>query len=260
MKPTWTDFFFGLAFAYSRRSPDPSTQHGCIVVDPRNNHVVGTGYNGFLAGLPDEELPLTRPAKYPHMDHAEVNATASLRLDPWAVPGGLTAYITGFPCYDCARDLVRHNVLTWNVAARRGHTDESLDGRADTERVIRNKGVRVTNHRPNMNWLADSAWHDELRSLGFLPHQGTQGMSEEEGDRWLDDCLCRHVPFDFTICNVAPSKRHVRTKLGSFDVDTAQQFGTTEGVSGQFDLREDIEWVSLLGCLKPPRSSCEDKI
>lgn len=171
MRPSWDDFFFGLAFDYSRRSRDARTKHGCILVDPRNNHIIGTGYNSFLAGLPDSELPSEGEAKYAHMDHSEVNAVDSMTRDAWGIPGGAIAYISGTPCYQCARALVRHNVLHWKVALRAGYSEPPPDQEKNLERLIAAKNVRVEVVRPNLDWKFDRHYVAELRRLGFLSEE-----------------------------------------------------------------------------------------
>ncbi|WP_432798829.1 deoxycytidylate deaminase [Poriferisphaera sp. WC338] len=101
-RPSWDDYFLELAEQVSRRSPDPSTKHGCVIVD-QDKRVVSTGYNGPVQGLPNEEVPLTRPEKYDWFVHAEDNAVAFARCD---LRGG-TAYVTGQPCAPCFRRLLQ---------------------------------------------------------------------------------------------------------------------------------------------------------
>lgn len=104
-RPSWDEYFMALAEQISRRSPDPSTKHGCVIVDP-DNRVVSTGYNGPVAGMPNEIVPLDRPAKYDWFIHAEDNAVAFARCDL----RGATAYVTGPPCAACFRRLLQVGV------------------------------------------------------------------------------------------------------------------------------------------------------
>lgn len=104
-RPTWDEYFLQLAEQVSRRSPDPNTQHGCVLVDP-DNRVISTGYNGPIAGIPNEHVPLERPAKYDWFIHAEDNAVAFARCDL----RGATAYVTGEPCAACFRRLLQVGV------------------------------------------------------------------------------------------------------------------------------------------------------
>jgi dCMP deaminase len=103
--PEWDAYFLAIAEAVSRRSPDPSTKHGCVLVDA-GRRVVATGYNGPVAGLPNDLVPLERPAKYDWLIHAEDNAVAFARCDL----RGSTAYVTGPPCSACFRRLLQVGV------------------------------------------------------------------------------------------------------------------------------------------------------
>ena len=100
-RPDWDTYFLDIAEAVSRRSHDADTQVGCVIVAP-NRHIVGTGYNGFAPGLPDDKLPNTRPDKYPYMVHAEQNAIANAERSLQ----GCTCYCLFTPCNDCAKLLL----------------------------------------------------------------------------------------------------------------------------------------------------------
>ena len=104
-RPGWDEYFLNLAEQVSCRSPDMHTKHGCVLVDP-DNRVISTGYNGPVSGLPNEMVPLERPAKYDWFIHAEDNAVAFARCDL----RGATAYITGPPCAACFRRLLQVGV------------------------------------------------------------------------------------------------------------------------------------------------------
>jgi len=112
-RPSWDEYFLALAEQVSRRSPDPSTKHGCVLVD-RDKRVISTGYNGPVAGLPNHLVPLTRPEKYNWFIHAEDNAVAFARCDL----RGATAYITGQPCAACYRRLLQVGVRRIVYAGR----------------------------------------------------------------------------------------------------------------------------------------------
>ncbi|QDU32387.1 tRNA-specific adenosine deaminase [Poriferisphaera corsica] len=101
-RPDWDTYFLTLAKEVAKRSPDPSTKHGCVIVDT-DKRVVSTGYNGPVSGLPNELVPLTRPEKYDWFIHAEDNAVAFARCNL----SGATAYVTGQPCAPCFRRLLQ---------------------------------------------------------------------------------------------------------------------------------------------------------
>ena len=104
-KQPWDDYFLSVARVVSGRSPDPNTKHGCVLVD-KENRILATGYNGPVAGLPDDMVDYTRPNKYTWMCHAEQNALCFARCDL----SGATAYVTGRPCPACFRMLVQSGI------------------------------------------------------------------------------------------------------------------------------------------------------
>ena len=151
-RPTWTDYFLGMAFLASQRSHDVHTQHGCIIVD-ENRHIVATGYNGFPKGMDDTSLPLTRPEKYLWMDHAEANAVANATrsLGDFA---RLTAYVTGKPCYDCLKTLRRHGVRSVVYANRRGFTSGMAeDVRAAWDRLVEQGDMTIVCVEHILGWM-----------------------------------------------------------------------------------------------------------
>jgi len=75
MNEKWDRDFLALAEWWAKRkSKDPSTQVGCVIVRP-DKTIASMGYNGFPRGIADTHERLhNREAKYPRMVHAEMNA------------------------------------------------------------------------------------------------------------------------------------------------------------------------------------------
>lgn len=101
----WDEYFMLQAMMASFKSKDPATKVGCVFVDD-NKHQITMGYNGFVAGIDESKLPWGKDKsvpldqqKYGYVVHAEANAilhtTNSLE--------GSTAYVTLFPCHECAK-------------------------------------------------------------------------------------------------------------------------------------------------------------
>ena len=105
-KIDWDTYFMALSFMASMRSIDPSTKHGCVIVD-EYNRILATGYNGPIAGVDDSTVPLTRPEKYPHLPHAEENAILSLN---YAKLPNAKLYVTGEPCHKCLRMILQKGI------------------------------------------------------------------------------------------------------------------------------------------------------
>jgi len=128
----------GLAHYASLRSHDVETKVGCVIVNT-NNHVVSMGYNGFPAGCNDDEIPTTRPLKYPYMVHAEENAVSNIisRKDD-----GFRAYITHFPCHGCAKLLWQNNIKKWYIN-RAGRAHSSTDDDDTVYNFLLKNGLKV---------------------------------------------------------------------------------------------------------------------
>lgn len=100
-----------IAYIASLRSIDPYTKVGAVLVDSEH-HIVGTGYNSFVKGIDDTQLPLEREGsflstKYPYIVHAEINCilnsiTTSL-IDS-------TLFCTLFPCNECAKAIIQKGI------------------------------------------------------------------------------------------------------------------------------------------------------
>ena len=110
------DVFALMARAYrlANHSPDPHTQHGCIILSqrPYRYGIIGQGYNRPLKCIPSPLIPKTRPHKYAYHIHAEINAMidASRR---GSIMHDSTAIVTGPSCPACFRALVEAGIRTF---------------------------------------------------------------------------------------------------------------------------------------------------
>ncbi len=150
MKPSWTDYFLGLAKVVSQRSHDIHTQHGCIITD-QNNRILGVGYNGFPKGMQDDLLPTNRPDKYDWMIHAERNALSNCVIRP---DNGI-AYVTGQSCNDCIMALFQEGINEVYMTQSHGTVlfDEKAQQRFDT--FIKMSKMKIHYTQPNFSWLKD---------------------------------------------------------------------------------------------------------
>lgn len=102
---SWDDYFMVQALWAKVRSPDTSTQCGCIIVNNKNQ-VVALGFNGYPRGIDDSKMPQTRPAKYPPILHSEENAI----LNSTSNLEGATLYVTGPPCTHCWAHIIQKGI------------------------------------------------------------------------------------------------------------------------------------------------------
>ena len=110
---SWDEFFMGVAELAAKRSKDPSTKVGAVIV--KNNHIISTGYNGMpntisnidndyiYPGGRDEDMS---KCQYSYVVHAEENAILS---SPIPVRDSIL-YCTLFPCNECAKAIVQSGI------------------------------------------------------------------------------------------------------------------------------------------------------
>ncbi len=105
---SWDEYFMGIALFTSLRSKDPSSKVGAVIVN-EENHIVGTGYNGFVARADESHFPWGRDGewletKYPYVVHAEANAILNSTINDLR---NCRIYATLFPCNECAKHIAQ---------------------------------------------------------------------------------------------------------------------------------------------------------
>lgn len=111
---SWDEFFMGVAELAAKRSKDPKTRVGAVLV--RNNRIISTGYNGMpytkkvdndqvYSWSKNEDAKLN---KHSYVVHAELNAILNARQSV----EGCTLYCTLLPCNECAKAIVQSGIKT----------------------------------------------------------------------------------------------------------------------------------------------------
>ncbi len=105
MRPSWDQYFLKLAMLASERATCPRMHCGCVIV--KDKHVLATGYNGSLPGLPhcDDVGCLIVENHCIRTNHAEMNAITQAARNGISIVGA-TAYVTNMPCSTCAKALI----------------------------------------------------------------------------------------------------------------------------------------------------------
>lgn len=104
MRQSKLESAMAVAETISKRSHDPDTQVGCVLIKNSTGAIIATGYNGFIRGAPDSKLPTERPEKYQYIVHAEMNMIANcarlgISMDDCTLVSTLS------PCISCTRML-----------------------------------------------------------------------------------------------------------------------------------------------------------
>ena len=97
-RPCWDEIWMGMAKQLARRSIDPRTKVGAIIVTDDNTSVLSVGYNGDVRGGANVVDSL-EPGKSGTI-HAELNAL--IKCD-YNVHKRKIMYVTVSPCMDCAK-------------------------------------------------------------------------------------------------------------------------------------------------------------
>ena len=104
-RPSWDSIWMGLAGHLALRSTCSRSSVGCVIVTLDNSTVLGVGYNGSAAGLPNECISDT-PGACGHI-HAEINA---LIKSTYQNAQQKKAYLTLSPCRSCAIALINFSI------------------------------------------------------------------------------------------------------------------------------------------------------
>lgn len=99
-RPSWDEYFKQLTILTSTRSPCERLKVGCILV--KDKRLIAQGYNGYLPGAPHKQV--IRNNHEIATVHAEQNAISDCAKRGVSCDGA-TAYITHFPCVNCAKLL-----------------------------------------------------------------------------------------------------------------------------------------------------------
>lgn len=109
-----------------KSSDDPNTQVGCIFVRPETDKMIASGSNTLVRGCRRTDRRVTRPDKYMWIEHAERNAIYAAARKGVSLNGSI-AYVTMWPCMECARAIVQAGSIGV-VAASRPDLDDDRWG------------------------------------------------------------------------------------------------------------------------------------
>lgn len=136
---SWDEYFVSIAEIASKRSKDPNTKVGAVIVRG-DNTIVSTGYNGLPSGMSDEDFDWgDRDNKYPYVVHAEQNALSFSRENL----SGCKIYVTLLPCSTCAKLIVQSGIE--EVVYTDDKYNSTEDGKASIEIM---KGIQLRKVSP----------------------------------------------------------------------------------------------------------------
>jgi len=104
-RSSWDEYFLNIAEQVSKRSKDPSTKTGCVIVDSKKRPV-SFGYNGFIGGCDETKMSYERPMKYYLVLHDIMNALLFAKRDL----ENCTVYGLYAPCENCLKHVIQAGV------------------------------------------------------------------------------------------------------------------------------------------------------
>ncbi|MFO7723976.1 MAG: deaminase [Oceanipulchritudo sp.] len=134
-RPSWDEYFMSAALLFSLRSACERLHVGCVLVSggEQPNRIVAAGYNGFLPGA--GHFSHVRDGHELATVHAEQNAIADAARRGVSLSGS-TAYISHFPCINCAKILASSGIT--GIKYHWSYRNDPL-----AEQLLREVGVAI---------------------------------------------------------------------------------------------------------------------
>jgi dCMP deaminase len=104
-RPSWKEYFMSTALLTSTRSPCNRLKVGCVIV--KDNHIVSSGYNGFISGFKHESI--VRDEHEQMTVHAEQNAICDVAKRGVSIDNSII-YITHYPCINCFKIIISSGI------------------------------------------------------------------------------------------------------------------------------------------------------
>lgn len=105
---TWNEYFQKITEDTALRSSSAKLKVGAVIV--KDNRIISTGYNGFLAGV--EHNPITDEDGHEiNTVHAEMNAICDSAKRGVQI-NDASIYITHFPCIHCIKAILASGIKT----------------------------------------------------------------------------------------------------------------------------------------------------
>lgn len=113
-RPTWDEYFLGMARMVATRATCPRRSVGCVIVDPNSKNILSTGYNGAPKGTRHcgdscENVPSGSSYEKCRAVHAELNAIISAANNGVKISGA-EMYLTTTPCVFCSRAIINAGI------------------------------------------------------------------------------------------------------------------------------------------------------
>ena len=146
-RPKKDIYYLSIAFVVAQASFDPSSKCGAVIVS-KDGRLLSTGFNGPIKKSKDDEIPLTRPAKYAHWVHSEENSILAYNGSYQDIAGA-TIFVTGRPCSRCLRGIIQKGITRIVYGRNVTHVVDQEDMDAQEIMLRHHPEVEVVEIRDN---------------------------------------------------------------------------------------------------------------
>jgi len=147
--PSWDETFMHEAYWWARRSKDPRTKIGAVIVQPGDKDPISHGYNGFARKVDDNAMDRwERPEKYEWIVHAEDNAVLNCARKGQSSKGSIM-YTQGVPCARCTDAVIQGGIIEvvvhkqWQDFEKKFGWEKWIDSAKRSEKKLAEAGIRV---------------------------------------------------------------------------------------------------------------------
>jgi len=147
--PSWDETFMHEVYWWARRSKDPRTKIGAVLVLPGDKDPISHGYNGFARAVNDNDMRRwERPEKYEWIVHAEDNAVLNCARKGQSSKGAIM-YTQGVPCTRCADAVIQGGIVEvvvheqWQYWEKKFGWDKWIDSARRSEQKFKEAGVNI---------------------------------------------------------------------------------------------------------------------
>lgn len=163
-RPTWDEYFINITEEVAKRSKDPSTKTGAVIVDSKHRPI-SFGYNGFVGNCDESIMSYERPIKYHLIIHAEMNAILFSRRDL----EDCILYSLYAPCENCLKHIIQSGIKhiiykNFVVESKTDHNENSMTNSVTNEAITRLLLSRpdIDCHNINGKKYLEEIWGDNI--------------------------------------------------------------------------------------------------
>jgi len=147
--PSWDETFMHDVYWWARRSKDPRTKIGAVLVLPGDKDPISHGYNGFAREV-DDNVPerWERPEKYEWVTHAEENSVLNCSRKGQSSKGAVM-FTQGVPCSRCTDAVIQGGIVEivvhkqWQEYEKKFNWDKWIDSAKRSEQKLKEAGIKV---------------------------------------------------------------------------------------------------------------------